>query len=269
MSTTPSGAALPAHLAPLLGERPHIDVLGTVDPWVVPDGWMAETQARIRALAEDPRSRWGTRLSGTWVDGAEPIIWFAHLAASLLPAPLPLWAGTYVQLDEMLVAPWLKHQKIKTRRICLHWWKKFDDLWYLGFVELLLPDGPQARLDALDLTAEMLAIFEPVPHFQARARVLLSLLDRVREDDALRRIHTEGTFPEIVRCWRALATEEDVARVPELAGTAATLAWGVDGLDTAPPRPASGSCRRSAGCCSSTRRTPSPHPTRTATSGTR
>jgi hypothetical protein len=69
--------------------------------------------------------------------------------------------------------------------------------------------------------------------FRARTRVLLSLLDRIRGDDALLRIHTEGTFPEIVRCWHSLATEEDVAIFPELAGTAATLAWGVHGLDTA------------------------------------
>src|SRR5688500_7943335 len=79
--TTSADAALPGHLAPLLGDRPHLDVLGTTDPWVVPDGWLAETQAKIKALAEDPRSRWGKRLSGSWIDGTEPIIWFACKAS--------------------------------------------------------------------------------------------------------------------------------------------------------------------------------------------
>src|SRR3954452_14157703 len=50
---------LPDHLAPLLRPEPHLDVLGTSDPWPVPDGWLEATQQRLKVLAEGPRGRGG------------------------------------------------------------------------------------------------------------------------------------------------------------------------------------------------------------------
>ena len=55
---------LPANLAPLLRPEPHLDVLGTCDPWVVPGDWLETTQQKIKALAEDPRGHGGVRALG-------------------------------------------------------------------------------------------------------------------------------------------------------------------------------------------------------------
>ena len=46
---------LPEHLEPLLSGHPHIDVLGSEDPWPIPDGWLEELQQKLRELAADPR----------------------------------------------------------------------------------------------------------------------------------------------------------------------------------------------------------------------
>ena len=44
---------LPQNLAPLLRPEPHLDVLGTSDPWVVPSDWLETTQAmRIIAMTD-------------------------------------------------------------------------------------------------------------------------------------------------------------------------------------------------------------------------
>ena len=48
---------LPPHLAPLLGDTPYLDVLGTGgNPWPIPDTWLENVQQGIKRLAEDPRS---------------------------------------------------------------------------------------------------------------------------------------------------------------------------------------------------------------------
>ena len=41
---------LPQNLAPLLRPEPHLDVLGTSDPWVVPSDWLETTQHKMKAL---------------------------------------------------------------------------------------------------------------------------------------------------------------------------------------------------------------------------
>ena len=38
---------LPDGLAPLIGSKPYLDVLGTTDPWVIPDGWFDEMAPQI------------------------------------------------------------------------------------------------------------------------------------------------------------------------------------------------------------------------------
>ena len=69
---------LPDHLAPLLRPEPHLDVLGTCDPWVVPGDWLETTQQKLKVLAEDPRGQGGVAPSGSWklgTSGAVPFLW--------------------------------------------------------------------------------------------------------------------------------------------------------------------------------------------------
>lgn len=88
---------LPEHLEPLLSGHPHLDVLGSEDPWPIPDGWLEELQQKLRELAEDPRAQ--TDLTyGDYKPGTPFVVPMTWNNATYLPSAVPVWAGTEVHL---------------------------------------------------------------------------------------------------------------------------------------------------------------------------
>ena len=220
---------LPEHLAPLLSGHPHIDVLGSEDPWPIPDGWLEETQQRIRELAADPR----VQTDIAWTDyrpGTPLVVPMMWNNATYLPSAIPLWVGTEVHLGDTLVGPWYQDSYQPEKRL-ITYYSNTDYKWYLYLVWRLLDADPATRLAAIELTQRGFAIFDAVPHFQQRGRTLSALFQRVLDDPAHRRVHETGTWDDILDVWKGLATDAEAEIVPEVRGWTSHLAWSLAGFD--------------------------------------
>ncbi len=182
---------LPLNLAPLLRPEPHLDVLGTSDPWVVPADWLETTQQRMKALAEDPRGHGGVPPSGSWVTGASGVVPFLWNLTTFLPSPIPVWAGSYASLGDQLLRPWLSDSYVPTDpRIT--YYVNSDDTWHLDLWWRQRVLGPEARMKALELTIECVAVFAEVPQYTSRAATFTAMLHKVLDDPELRKLHEEA-----------------------------------------------------------------------------
>ncbi len=222
---------LPEHLAPILSGNPHLDVLGSEDPWPIPDGWLQETQQRIREITDDPLGQIGVTLTdyrpGT--SCVVPLIWNL---ATYLPSPIPLWAGTEVHLGDTLLRPWLADSYQSTPRQ-ITYYSNTDYKWYLYFAWRMLEQEPAKRLASLDLTIKAIEVFDTVPHFTQRAHTLTTLFRRALDDPAARQVHETGTWDDLLALWLGLATDAEAEIVPEVRGWTNQLAWSMAGFDAA------------------------------------
>ena len=220
---------LPEHLEPLLSGHPHLDVLGSEDPWPIPDGWLEELQQNLRELAADPRAQ--TELTyGDYKPGTPFVVPMTWNNATYLPSAVPVWAGTEVHLGDTLIHPWLTTPYSPDgRRIT--YYSNTDYKWYLYLVWRLLDSDPVTRVGALELTQQCIAMFDDVPHHRQRGRTLTAMLQRVLDEPDLRRVHETGTWDNILDLWKGLATDAEAEQVPEVRGWDAQLAWSLSGLD--------------------------------------
>jgi len=223
---------LPEHLAPILSGHPHIDVLGSEDPWPIPDGWLEETQQRVRELADDPRGHTGAALSSDYVPGTSCVIPLAWNLATYLPSPIPLWAGTEVHLGDTLIRPWYSDRYQPGTRL-ITYYSNADHKWYLYLVWRLLEQDPATRLAAIEISMKAIEIFDSVPHFTQRAHTLTTLFRRALDDPASRRVHETGTWDDLIELWLGLATDAEAEVVPEVRGWTNQLAWSLAGFDAA------------------------------------
>ncbi len=220
---------LPEHLAPLLSGHPYLDVLGSEDPWPIPDGWLEDVQQKIRELAEDPRAQTDITIGDYRANTpfTVPLMWNL---ATYLPAAVPVWSGTEVQLGDALVAPWFTTPYSDSGRQ-ITYYGNTDYKWYLYLVWRLLERDPASRLAAIELTQRGIAAFADVPHYRERGATLTALFQRVLDEPDLRRVHETGTWDAILDVWLGLATDDEVETVPEVRGWGSQLAWSLAGLD--------------------------------------
>jgi hypothetical protein len=221
---------LPEHLAPILSGHPHLDVLGSEDPWPIPDGWLEQTQQRIRELSEDPRVQTDIQI-GDYRAGTPFMVPMMWNLATYLPAAIPVWSGSEVHLGDTLVGPWFVAPYDSRRTIT--YYANADYKWYLYLVWRLLDGGPDQRVAALELSQRAIAVFDEVPHHRERGRVLTAMFQRVLDDPGLRRVHETGTWDDILDLWIGLATDEEAELVPETRGWTSQLAWSLAGFDAA------------------------------------
>jgi SpoVK/Ycf46/Vps4 family AAA+-type ATPase len=220
---------LPEHLAPLLSGHPYLDVLGSEDPWPIPDGWLEDVQQKVRELAEDPRVQTDITM-GDYRVGTPftvPMMWNL---ATYLPAAIPVWSGTEVHLGDTLVSPWFTAPYNDSGRL-ITYYSNGDYKWYLYLVWRLLERDAATRLAAIELTQRGIAAFTDVPHYRERGTTLTALFQRVLDEPDLRRVHETGTWDAILDVWLGLATDAEVETVPEVRGWGSQLAWSLAGLD--------------------------------------
>ena len=223
---------LPEHLAPLLQPAAHLDVLGTGDPWVIPDDWMEETQQQLRALIEDPRSR-SVSASTSWKAGTSGTVGYLYNLITHLPCAFPVWAGSKTALGDELLAPWLADDYTSVPAKITYYWLS-DDTWHYGLWWRHRDLGAESRIDALEMTLEAVAIFADVPIYSARAAALTTMVQRVLDDPELRKAHETEPWEVIAPLWREkVCTDDDAMVFPEARGWTAHLGWSVSGLDAA------------------------------------
>ena len=224
---------LPTHLAPLLRPEPHLDVLGTSDPWPLPEGWLEATQQKLKSLADDPRGHGGVPPASSWKEGTSGAVPFLWNLATYLPSPIPVWAGSYASLGDVLLKPWLS-DSYTTTDPPITYYVNSDDTWHLDLWWRQRDLGAAARIAALELTIECVAVFADVPQYAARAATFTTMLHRVLDDPELRRLHEDGTWDVIAKTWRErVCTEEDAQVFSEGRGWTSQLMWSLSGLDAA------------------------------------
>jgi hypothetical protein len=224
---------LPDHLAPLLRPEPHLDVLGTCDPWVLPADWLETTQQQLKALADDPRGQGGVAPSGSWKVGTSGTVPFLWNLITFLPSAIPTWAGTYASLGDLLLKPWLSDSYVSSEpRIT--YYVNSDDTWHLDLWWRQRDLGAEARIKALELTIECVAVFADVPQYAPRAATFTAMLRKVLDDPELRTLHETAPWDVVSRTWREqVCTEEDAQVFSEGRGWASQLVWSLSGLDAA------------------------------------
>ena len=224
---------LPQNLAPLLRPEPHLDVLGTSDPWVLPSDWLETTQQKLKALAEDPRGQGGVEPSSSWKPGTSGAVPFLWNLTTFLPSAIPVWAGSYASLGDLLLKPWLSDTYVATEpRIT--YYVNSDDTWHLDLWWRQRDLGAEARIKALELTVECVAVFADVPQYAPRAATFTAMLRRVLDDPELHKLHEDASWDTIARTWReTVCTEEDAGTFSEGRGWTSQLVWSISGLDAA------------------------------------
>ncbi len=224
---------LPSHLAPLLRPEPHLDVLGTSDPWPVPQAWLEETQQRFKVLAEDPRGQGGTAPSQSWKAGTAGTVAFLWNLLTYLPSAIPVWAGSYASLGDVLLKPWLS-DSYTTTEPRITYYVNSDDTWYLDMWWRQRDLGGAARLAALEITIDCVAVLADVPQYGPRAATLTTMLRRVLDDPELRALHETAGWDVVAKTWREqVCTEEDAEVFSEGRGWTSQLVWSLSGLDAA------------------------------------
>ena len=233
---------IPPHLAPLLGDAPYLDVPGAGDPWPIPDGWLADTQQRLRAMLE----RFGVDAVGETTSQFKPgtprTAWFLWNVITYGPAPYPVWIGTDTRLGMTLLRPWYDDAYVADQgspREITYFdtrWDWFSDLRYYA-----ADSGGDVRA-ALELSVEAFQLFADVPPYADRCAAGTRILRRVLEDPARLAFASSAPDAEVLRSWTsdpALVTDDDAAVLPEARGRTALLAWAVHGLEAVHARLAS------------------------------
>ncbi|GAA3817124.1 AAA family ATPase [Nocardioides panacisoli] len=225
---------LPAHLAPLLGDAPYVDVPGAGDPWPIPDGWLEQTQQGIKALMERLGVDAIGEITSQYKPGTPKTAWFIWNVITYGPAPYPIWIGSDTRLGMTLLRPWYLDDYVESQgqpREITYFdtrWDWFSDLRYHA-----AEAGGDVRA-ALQLSVDAFELFADVPMYADRCAAGARILRRVLDDPVRLQFASTAPDAEVLRSWTSdpeLVTDEDAAVLPEARGRGAMLAWAVAGLD--------------------------------------
>lgn len=226
---------LPDHLAPLLGSAEFIDVVGTSDPWVVPDGWLEDTQQELRRLVERLGPERAGETSSPYRSGLPRTLPFLWSAITYLPAPAPIFVGSYTQLAQTLLEPWyLPSETVTPGAVQTFATRRWD--WLLDLVYNARTADRSAVLEALEVSIAACDLLATAPTHRDRATAAARVLRRAVADEPLVAAIQTGSWPEVDARWQhdaTLVTDEDAAVLPELRGWTSLLAWGLHGFDAA------------------------------------
>ncbi|SCL15335.1 AAA family ATPase [Micromonospora inyonensis] len=220
---------LPDDLVPLLTGSPHLNVFGPTRPWVPPEGWLADTRARLMSIAsregltdlpaKAPRLRPGTSLA------VEEVKWLAQGALGASTSA----SGSLWRLGDLLVADHLQSPLTPTTDPEATWQTQvvpappgrlFAD-----------SDSPERRERIIRYYRDCLQVLVEAPPFAERGHALAALYARTAEDPSLLGQHRTGSRQQLATQWRStLLGDAERATLPDYAGPADYLSWALTGL---------------------------------------
>ena len=225
---------LPQNLAPLLRPEPHLDVLGTCDPWVAAGRLARDDPAEAQGAGRGPARPGRRGAVGQLEDRARRArCRSSGTSSTFLPSAIPVWAGSHASLGDLLLKPWLSDTYTPTEpRIT--YYVNSDDTWHLDLWWRQRDLGAEARIKALELTLECVAVFADVPQYAPRAATFTAMLHKVLDDPELRKLHETATWEVVAKTWREqVCTEQDAQIFSEGRGWTSQLVWSISGLDAA------------------------------------
>jgi AAA+ superfamily predicted ATPase len=208
-----------------------LDVLATDQPWEVPDAWVAGIRGRLRAWAEDASTLRPLRADAfpDFAKGTPAAVWFTHQVAPLLTGWIPVLHGEYADIAAELTRDFYRPSVRYggagyVIRVAATDWPLQAVSGARGFRE-------QGRLQALQLSRDVVSLFVDAPPMAARAQALTAAFDRVLADREATRMHAAADYETIAQFWRtAVLSEDERAVLPELAGSASAVQYSLSTL---------------------------------------
>jgi len=225
-----SSPRLPEHLEILLTDEPVFDIYGH-GPWRVPDGLIEELTRRALEFSRDARAaELSQPLTSFYAENASVLGAEMFSLLTFLMGASAVRAGTRGDMDYELLLAFLANPEPPVRDTTS--WFSQSGRWRPPSLWLADPaaNDPAKRELMFQLARESLDVFEGLEPVDARRRALIALHDRREEDDLT------VPLPELAERWAARATDEELALLPELAGTVGYLQWACEGFTAAHER---------------------------------
>ncbi len=208
-----------------------LDVLAADQPWEVPDEWLAGIRGQLRAWAEDASTLRPLRADAfpDFAKGTPAAVWFTHQVAPLLTGWIPVLHGEYADIAAELTRDFYRPSVRYggagyVVRVAATDWPLQAVSGARGFRE-------QGRLQALQLSRDVVSLFVDAPPMAARAQALTAAFDRVLADREATRMHVAADYETIAQFWRTAALSDDErALLPELAGSASAVQYSLSTL---------------------------------------
>lgn len=205
-----------------------LDVLSAGEPWEVPEAWLAGVRGRLRAWGEDPKAlRPGA--FPDFFEGTPAAVWLTHQVAPLLTGWIPVLRGEYADIAAVLTQDF--HRPSVRIGGSGYVVRVADSDWPLQALSGARGFSEDGRLQALQLSRDVVSLFVSAPPMAARAQALTAVFDRVLADHELTRMHVAAGYETIAEFWRtAVLSDAEREVLPELGGASAALRYSLETL---------------------------------------
>ncbi|TGO05573.1 AAA family ATPase [Serinibacter arcticus] len=215
---------LPEPFEPLLGTADHLDVVGGVPPWIVPDGWFDTALAAIDAIAADERIGSTLADSATYLPHTSRVLPTVWDAAAWLAGPVPMFAGPHSRFPGEMTARRLRPGKMLDPQT-LWRYTGAATAWPTVLLSWAVSDGWDRRV-ALETQRAVLEVFAGVPQLDERRAALVGVLDGILDDGGdLLELHLTGSMDQVRQHWRNALPDAVYSVLPELGGPVDVVAW--------------------------------------------
>lgn len=187
---------LPAPFEPLLGTADHLDVIGGVPPWIVPDGWFETALAAVDEIAADNRIGSALAESTTYLPNTSRVLPTVWDAAAWLAGPVPMFAGPHARFPGEMTARRTQPGKMLDPQT-LWRYTGAATAWPTVLLSWAASDGWDRRV-ALETQRAVLDVFAGVPQLEVRRAALVGVLDGILDGGGdLLELHLTGSMDQV------------------------------------------------------------------------